>query len=181
MKKALFIILFASSFAAFSQSKQQISIGYGFNNVYADDFQPLTGIVNRGFIGAVNYHYIFANKFEVRGAIAYADYQAETYINSPEILFSKTDVSIISLNVGTMYHYFVNKNLDISSGFSLGGQNRRTDNDIQGLGNRQKFVYAINLLNVKYFPFNEHIGIYGELILDNAYHSNYWLGLVYQF
>ena len=168
------------SLLAFSQSKQQISIGYGFNNVYVEEFLPQTGITNTSFIGAVNYHYIFKSKIEIRGSIAYADYQTETHSSNPDLLFFKTDVHRTSLNVGAMYHFFTHKNLGLSSGFSLGGSNRKTDSDFYGVGNQQEFVYAINLLNIKYFPFNEHIGIYGELILDNAYHSNYWLGLVYQ-
>jgi len=178
MKKAIFILFLGMYISSFAQVEQQFSFGYGLNNCFDNNNFPGVGVSETKFIGSLDYHYIFKNKFEARLNLNYADFT----------LASKKDTGITffntpgyGLNFGGMYHFYRNKRLDFSSGFSLGVKYQEVQSKISvGEVNDVSFVSSINLINIKYFPFDEHFGIYGEIVLGLGYQANYFVGLVYQ-
>jgi len=180
MKRFSLLVLLSISIGLYSQKKQQISLGSGLNNVQnrlqSVDYQ----VVSTNCILALNYNYSFRNNIGLRGTVAFASFEERYFFYTGDDVSAV--INALAINIGPMYHFLINKKLDLSSGFSLGRKFRRgvSGDPYHGLPT-SFYVYSINLINVKYYPFNEKIGFFGEVIIDEAYHSNYFLGLAYQF
>mgnify|MGYP000297752336 CR=1 FL=1 len=180
MKQILIILCLSLSSSLFGQKNQQLSVGVGLNNVLKRVQNINYRIESTNCILDLDYNYTFKNKAGLRATLAFASF------GEKNISFTGEERSVVinalSFNIGPMYHFLRNKKLDLSSGFSLGRKFRwGISGDPYSSLPTSFYVYSINLLNVKYFPFNDEIGFFGEVIIDEAYFSNYFVGLVYQF
>lgn len=180
IRTLVIVLMTGASISAFSQT-QQISIGYGLNNTFNDRrFSEVLRVDKTYFNANVNYHHIFKNKFEARLSLNRIYFRLSENMIPEE--FHYYDETYTGVNAGVLYHFFQKKKIDLSSGYSIGFRHYNlrpegTDNGLKG----QEFTYGINLLNAKYFVFEEHFAIYGEVFIWTAYNSNFLLGVLYQF